>query len=118
MGNFAPVVEEERIAALTGSQPGRYVKAIMGPASKEACRVQFSLVHPGPGELTGQLHNGVLPLDGASAVFDMELVFGNSGASSALICRQCFGQGTAKLFYLAKDPAKLAEGGEWVWAAK
>jgi hypothetical protein len=67
-------------------------------------------------EVTGQLANGVVTLPNPSAVFDMELVFGNAGAASAMIYRQCTGKGMARLFYVLTDPAKLSGGGEWLWA--
>jgi hypothetical protein len=40
-----PPTEEEQVAAITGSAVGKYVKAGVGPGSKDSCSVQLSIVH-------------------------------------------------------------------------
>lgn len=68
-------------------------------------------------EVSGQLQNGVVKLPSPSAIFDMELSFDNTGTfATARIYRQCFGKSTAKLLYVISNPAKLSEGGEWLWS--
>lgn len=154
-----PPTEAQRIAALTGSAPGSYVSAIVGPASKDPCTVKFSVVQPGTmapiaspyrvaidasidlthpaaheigsdpktagkaffsggglRELTAQIQNGALKLPDVAPAFDMELVFGSSGAASAVVYRQCSGKSEAKLFYVVKNASNPGDGGDWLWA--
>lgn len=65
-------------------------------------------------ELTSQLRNGVLRIENAPPQFDIELAFGSAGSSSALIYRQCPNPETVLLF-VVKNPAKLSDGGDWLW---
>ena len=65
-------------------------------------------------ELTAQLRNGVLRIENAPALFDVEAVFGNRGSISALIYRQCAGPQTV-LLLVVKNPEKLSDGGDWLW---
>lgn len=65
-------------------------------------------------ELTSQLRNGALRIENAPPQFDAELAFGNAGSSSALIYRQCPNLETVLLF-VVKNPAKLSDGGDWLW---
>jgi hypothetical protein len=68
-------------------------------------------------DVTGQLRSGALHIDNAPPQFDMELLFGNAGAASALIYRQCFGPETTLLF-VVKNPQKMSDGGHWLWVKK
>jgi hypothetical protein len=65
-------------------------------------------------EVTAQMHNGVLRMENAPPHFDMEIYFGKSGDSSALIYRHCFGAQTT-LLLVVKNPAKLSDGADWLW---
>ena len=65
-------------------------------------------------EVSSQIRNGVLRLDGAPDHFDLELAFGNGGSSSALIYKQCFAPQTV-LLYVVKDPGRLSDGAEFLW---
>lgn len=66
-------------------------------------------------EVTGQLQDGVLRIENAPPQFDMEIHFAQGGDSSALIYRQCPGPQSALLF-VVKNPGKLSDGGDWLWA--
>lgn len=68
-------------------------------------------------DLTSQLRNGALHIDNAPPQFEMELLFGQSGAASALIYRQCFGPETT-LLLVVKNPQKLSDGADWLWVKK
>ena len=65
-------------------------------------------------EVTSQMRNGVLRIDGAPDHFDLETAFGNGGSGSALIYKQCFAPQTM-LLYVIKNPDKLSDGGEFLW---
>jgi hypothetical protein len=65
-------------------------------------------------EVTGQLQNGVLRIDDAPPLFDIETAFGRAGSSSALLYRQCFGPQTV-LLYVLKNPARISDGDDWLW---
>ncbi|SPE34180.1 exported hypothetical protein [Candidatus Sulfopaludibacter sp. SbA3] len=65
-------------------------------------------------ELTSQLQNGVLRIDGVGQYFDLETAFGNAGSSSTLIHRQCYSPQTV-LLYVIKNPAKIGDGGDMLW---
>ena len=78
-------------------------------------RVTFSGGHLH--EVTNQMQNGVLHIDNAPPQFNMELAFGQSGDSSALIYRQCYGPETTLLF-VVKNRQKLSDGGDWLWVKK
>ena len=67
-------------------------------------------------EYTAQIQNGVLRIPEVPASFDLEMTFagGNKGASSALLYRKCAGPQTV-LFYVVKNPDKLADGADWMW---
>lgn len=65
-------------------------------------------------ELTSQVHNGVLRVDNAPAVFDIELGFGKAGSTSAVVYRKCSGPQTVLLFVI-KNPAKIFDGSDWIW---
>lgn len=65
-------------------------------------------------ELTAQLQNGVLRIDNAPALFDLETAFGEGGESSAAIRRDCFGPQTV-LLYVVKNLNNVSEGGDWLW---
>jgi hypothetical protein len=66
-------------------------------------------------EITGQLVNGMVKLANVPEHFDVELAFGNAGSASALLYRQCSRPETVLLF-VVKNPAKLSDGGDWLWA--
>lgn len=68
-------------------------------------------------DVSGQLRNGTLHIDNAPPQFDVELLFGQAGAASALIYRQCFGAETT-LLYVVKNPQKMSDGGDWLWVKK
>ncbi|MFZ0818740.1 MAG: hypothetical protein WAM91_01630 [Candidatus Acidiferrales bacterium] len=65
-------------------------------------------------ELTSQVRNGVLRIDNAPPMFNLELAFGKSGSSSAVVYRKCAGPQTV-LLYVIKNPAKTSDGGDWLW---
>lgn len=67
-------------------------------------------------EYTDQIRNGVLRIDNAPAVFELEMTFagGNNGASSAMLYRKCAGPQTV-LLYVQKNPDKVSEGADWIW---
>jgi hypothetical protein len=64
--------------------------------------------------VTGQMRNGVLRIDNAPPQFDLEATFGNGGASSSLVHRQCFGPETV-LLLVVKNPEKLSDGADLLW---
>jgi hypothetical protein len=64
--------------------------------------------------VTDQLRNGVLLVENIPQQFDLEIVFGKGGSSSALIYRHCAGPQTV-LLYVVKNPDKLSDGGDWLW---
>jgi hypothetical protein len=65
-------------------------------------------------EVTAQIRNGVLRIDNVPPQFDLETAFGNAGSSSSLIYRHCFAPETV-LLYVVKNPAKISDGGDWLW---
>jgi hypothetical protein len=65
-------------------------------------------------EVTSRMLNGVLRIDDVPAQFYLETAFGNAGSSSTLIYRQCFAPQTV-LLDVVKNPAKLSDGGEFLW---
>lgn len=65
-------------------------------------------------ELTSQVRDGVLRVDNAPAVFDIELGFGKAGSTSAVVYRKCAGPQTVLLFVI-KNPAKIFDGSDWIW---
>jgi hypothetical protein len=65
-------------------------------------------------EVTSQIHNGVLRLDGAPGHFYLETAFGNGVAGSAFIYKQCFAPQTV-LLYVVTNPEKLSDGAEFLW---
>jgi hypothetical protein len=65
-------------------------------------------------ELTSQLKNGVLRIDNAPEKFDVETAYGTGEFNGVLIYRQCFGPQTV-LLHVVNDPAKLSDGGYWLW---
>jgi hypothetical protein len=65
-------------------------------------------------DVTSQLRNGVLRLDNPKPNFYMDAAFGQSGDSSAFVYKHCFGPQTVLLF-VVKNPAKLSDGGEWLY---
>ena len=75
-------------------------------------RVSFSGGHIH--ELTTQSRSGVVSLGDTGQQFNMQIAFGNNGTGEALIYRQCFGPQTT-LLYVVKNPAKLSDGGDWLW---
>ncbi len=64
--------------------------------------------------VTSELRDGVLRIDNVPDRFELEMAFGAAGWSSGLIYRQCFAPQTVLLF-VVKNPAKLSDGGEWLW---
>jgi hypothetical protein len=65
-------------------------------------------------EVTSQIRDGVLRIDKTHAQFDLETAFGSAGSSAALTCKQCFGAQKV-LLYVIENPAKISDGGEWLW---
>ena len=65
-------------------------------------------------EVTSQIRNGVLRLDGVPDHFDLETAFGSGGSGSALIYKQCFAPQTV-LLYVVTNPDKLSDGAEFLW---
>ena len=64
-------------------------------------------------DYTGQMQNGLLRVDNVPEHFDVEMTYPGGGAS-ALIYRKCEGPQTV-LLYVLKNPAKLSDGGDWMW---
>jgi hypothetical protein len=128
-----PPTEDEQIKELTNDDPGNYVRAITSPESKESCTVVYKVVLAGTmkpiaptftvatdiGNVGGTRHkatgvNGVYRLANVPSNFDLETDFGEGGGSFALIHRQCFGPETV-LLYVIKNPAKITDGGDYLW---
>jgi hypothetical protein len=65
-------------------------------------------------ELTSQVRNGVLRVENAPTVFDIELGFGKAGSTSAVVYRKCAGPQTVLLLVI-KNPAKIFDGSDWIW---
>ncbi len=65
-------------------------------------------------DLTSQLRNGVLRIDNAPEKFDVETAYSTGEFNGVLIYRQCFGPQTV-LLHVVNDPAKLSDGGYWLW---
>lgn len=68
-------------------------------------------------DLTPELRNGALHIENAPPQFEMELLFGQGGAASGLIYRQCYGPETT-LLLVVKNPQKLSDGADWLWVKK
>lgn len=68
-------------------------------------------------EITNQIHNGMLRIDSPPAyfMFGVNIPTPNRGADVGLIYRQCFAPVTM-LYYVVKDPANPADGGDWLYA--
>lgn len=68
-------------------------------------------------EITDQISNGTLRIDNPPALFylGMSIVQPNHGVGTALIYRQCFAPVT-NLYYIVKNPANPAKGGDWLYA--
>jgi hypothetical protein len=66
-------------------------------------------------EITGQLQNGTMHFPGPPAQFYLEIGFGKGGLGGALIHRQCFGSPSV-LLLVVKNPEKITDGGDWLWA--
>ena len=68
-------------------------------------------------EITNQIHNGMLRIDNPPAyfMFGVNIPTPNHGADVGLIYRQCFAPVTM-LYYVVKDPANPADGGDWLYA--
>lgn len=65
-------------------------------------------------EVTSQLRNGALRMDGAKATFYVDATFGEKGDASAFVYRQCYGPETV-LLLMVKNPEKLSDGAEFVF---
>jgi hypothetical protein len=67
-------------------------------------------------EITNQIHNGTVRIDNPPAYFmlDVNLMKPGTGASEALIYRQCFAPATVLLF-VVKNPDNPSEGGDFLW---
>ena len=65
-------------------------------------------------DLTSQLRKGVLRIDNAPEKFDVETAYSSGEFNGVLIYRQCFGPQTV-LLHVVNDPAKLSDGGYWLW---
>jgi hypothetical protein len=65
-------------------------------------------------EYTAQVQNGVLRVDNVPDHFDLEMIFSNDGAGSAVIYRKCSGPQTV-LLYVVKNIDKLSDGADWMW---
>jgi hypothetical protein len=68
-------------------------------------------------EITNQIHNGTLRIDNPPAyfMFGVNIPTPNRGADVGLIYRQCFAP-VVMLYYVVKDPANPAAGGDWLYA--
>ena len=64
-------------------------------------------------EYTAQMQNGSLRIDNVPDHFDFEMTY-DGGAASAVLYRHCQGPQTV-LLYVAKNPAKLSDGGDYMW---
>jgi hypothetical protein len=67
-------------------------------------------------EITSQIRNGMVRIDNPPAYFmlDVNLMKPGTGASEALIYRQCFAPTTVLLF-VVKDADNPSEGGDFLW---
>jgi hypothetical protein len=67
-------------------------------------------------EITSQIRNGMARIDNPPAYFmlDVNLMKPGTGASEALIYRQCFAPTTVLLF-VVKDADNPSEGGDFLW---
>jgi hypothetical protein len=68
-------------------------------------------------EITNQIHNGILRIDNPPAYFmlGINIPTPNRGADVGLVYRQCFAPVTM-LYWVVKDPANPADGGDWLYA--
>jgi hypothetical protein len=58
--------------------------------------------------------HGVYRVENVPDHFVMDVEFGDAGAASANIYRQCAGP-QAVLLYVVKNAANIAAGGDWLW---
>jgi hypothetical protein len=67
-------------------------------------------------EITSQIHDGMVRIDNPPAYFNLavNLMKPGTGASEALIYRQCFAPTTVLLF-VVKDADNPSEGGDFLW---
>ncbi len=68
-------------------------------------------------EITNQVRNGMIRIDNPPAyfMFGVNIPTPHRGADVGLIYRQCFAP-TTMLYYVIKDPANPADGGDWLYA--
>jgi hypothetical protein len=68
-------------------------------------------------EITNQIHNYTLRIDNPPAYFQfgINIPTPHHGADVGLIYRQCFAPVT-NLYWVVKDPANPADGGDWLYA--
>ncbi len=109
-GSMQPLTSGFQVAIDTNVDLEHRAHYVMGVSS--AGRSTFS--GGGLHEVTSQMRNGVLRIENVPPQFDMELTFGNGGASSALIYRECFAPQTM-LLLVVKNPDKLSDGARWLW---
>jgi hypothetical protein len=67
-------------------------------------------------EITSQIRNGIVRIENPPAYFNLavNLMKPGTGASEALIYRQCFAP-TTVLLYVVKDPDNPSAGGDFLW---
>jgi hypothetical protein len=65
-------------------------------------------------EETTSIGDGTLRIDNIPRQIHVELCFGKGGCASALIYRQCTAPESVLLFAV-RDPARLSDGGDWLW---
>ena len=109
-GSMEPVTTGFQLAVdltVDLDHPASY-KMGAGPGGKA------TFVGGGLKDLTSQLRNGVLRIDNAPEKFDVETAYSTGEFNGVLIYRQCFGPQTV-LLHVVNDPAKLSDGGYWLW---
>ncbi|HUK30901.1 MAG TPA: hypothetical protein VLV89_07295 [Candidatus Acidoferrum sp.] len=133
-GQTAP--DAKHIGEITGGQADKYQSAIVGPPSSGSCQVFVEVKRAGtlasipsgykiavnleqsggtPKDMTSKMAGGALLLDNVPPHFNVSVGFGSAGQSSALIYRQCR-QVQSGLVLVVKNPAKIADGADWLWS--
>lgn len=65
-------------------------------------------------DVTSRMRNGVIRIENIPEQFTLFTAFPGYSSGDGLTYRQCFAPQTVLLF-VVKNPAKLSDGGEWLW---
>jgi len=110
-GTMEPIISGFQVAIDPAVNPDHMPSYTVGAGADGHATFSGGGLH----EMTAQLRNGVLRIDNAPPQFYLDTYFGKAGDASALIYRNCISLQTV-LLLVVKNPAKLGEGADWLWA--